>query len=53
MPKRVGKIMNCKDCEMLLKEIELLHSLLKVEEQKNKELMKLLNRMEQSNEFKL
>ena len=53
MLKRVGKIMNCKECEMLLKEIELLRSLLKVEENKVEELMKLLDKIRKADEFRL
>ncbi len=43
MPKRVGAIMDCKECYLLLKEVALLEALLKVKENENEELIKLLD----------
>ncbi len=42
-PKRDGEIMDCKECGLLLKEVALLEALLKVKENENEELIKLLD----------
>ena len=45
--------MDCKECGLLLKEVALLQALLKVEENKIEELMKLLDKIRKADEFKL